>query len=391
MKKLAFLAALISCGSTVCHAQSKVTLYGILDEGMIYLSNAGGSTGGKKVYMDSVNGINGSRFGLSGSEDLGGGSQAVFVIEPGLNINTGQSAQGGTFLGRQAFVGLHNDSAGTVAFGRQYDMIVYYAQPVTVQGQVSGQVFLHPGDVDNTGNSVRANNAIRYMSPSFRGLTFGAEYSVGGVAGNVTSGSGYSLGLAYANGPFTFGSSFEYFKDPTSATAGAGFFTNNANGTSVMAQSINKGYSSARAYQTATVGVGYAVGNVTLTTSWSNTQYANLGGNFSGAMARFNAVDFAAKWLARPDLSFAAGYVYQKGSPVNGAGGREVGNQHYNQIMLLGDYLLSKRTDVYVEGAWQRASGTSSLGAAAVADIGNVGDSTNNHQLLVRAALRHKF
>jgi predicted porin len=391
MRKLVLTLALFGCTSAICHAQSRVTLYGILDEGVMFLSNAGGPSGSKRIYLDSVSGLNGSRFGLTGSEDLGAGSQAIFTIEPGLNINTGQSAQGGTFLGRQAFVGLRSDTLGAITLGRQYDMIAYYAQPVTVQGsQASSLIFLHPGDIDNTGNSARVNNAIRYASPSYHGFTFGAEYSVGGVAGNVTAGSGYSLGTAYANGPFTFGAAFEYFKNPTS-TAGTGLFTNNANGASILSQSINKGYASATAYQTFTVGVGYALNKVTLTTSYSNTQYANLGGILSGATVRFNAIDFGAKWLARPDMTFTLGYVYTKGAPVSASGNREIGNQHYNQIMLLGDYLLSKRTDVYVEGAWQRASGTSSLGTPAVADIGNVGDSSNNHQLLFRAALRHKF
>jgi predicted porin len=118
-------------------------------------------------------------------------------------------------------------------------MITYFGQPVTVQGaQASSLIFLHPGDVENTGNSVRANNAVRYMNPAYRGLTFSAEYSLGGVADNFTSGSGYSLGIAYANGPFTFGSAFEYFKNPSSTTPGAGFFTQNASGASVVARSI---------------------------------------------------------------------------------------------------------------------------------------------------------
>jgi len=57
----------------------------------------------------------------------------------------------------------------------------------------------------------------------------------------------------------------------------------------------------------------------------------------------------------------------------------------------MADYFLSKRTDVYAEASFQKAAGTSSTGGAAVADIGNIGDSSNNRQALVRLALRHKF
>jgi predicted porin len=55
------------------------------------------------------------------------------------------------------------------------------------------------------------------------------------------------------------------------------------------------------------------------------------------------------------------------------------------------DYFLSNRTDVYAEGSFQQASGASSTGGAAVADIGNLGDSSNSRQAVVRLALRHKF
>ncbi|WP_240975503.1 porin [Paraburkholderia aromaticivorans] len=97
------------------------------------------------------------------------------------------------------------------------------------------------------------------------------------------------------------------------------------------------------------------------------------------------------KWLLRPALSFSAAYNYLKGESVNTSAGQAVGSQHYNQVMLMADYFLSKRTDLYIEGAWQRASGTSSTGAPTVADIGNLGDSSNHHQLAICATLRHKF
>ena len=62
-----------------------------------------------------------------------------------------------------------------------------------------------------------------------------------------------------------------------------------------------------------------------------------------------------------------------------------------NILALSANYFLSKRTDLYFGAGWQRASGTSSLGTPAVADIDNLGDSSNNHQFIVRAAIRHKF
>jgi len=390
-KKLFLCCAVLGTFSSVAAAQSQVTLYGIIDEGIMFSSNTGGASGGKRVFLDSLSGIHGSRWGLKGSEDLGGGLSAIFTLESGVNINNGQFGQGGTAFGRQAFVGLNSNQFGSLTFGRQYDMLVYFGQPVTVPGQVGSVPFGHPGDLDNTSNSLRTNNAIRYMSPNFRGLTFGGEYSVGGVAGNTTGNSGYSLGAAYANGPFTVGAAFLYFKNPTSATPGSGFFTDNANGATVLAGSLNSGYQSAQAYQVAIAGATYTVGTVTFVTSYSNTQYANLGGRLSGQTARFNNVDAGAKYFFRPDILFAAAYDYVTSKGVTATDGSTLGNQHYHQVSLMADYFLSKRTDVYLSAAWQRASGTSSTGAPAVANVTLLGDSSNNHQYLVRAALRHKF
>jgi len=391
MKRIFALAA-FGMAVQCAYAQSNVTAYGILDEGVMFLSNSGGATGGKKVSLDSTNGINGSRWGFKGSEDLGDGLQAIFTLEGGININNGQSAQGGTFFGRQAFVGLSSNKLGSLTFGRQYDAITYFLQPLTAQGALAGSTaFQHPGDLDNTGNSLRVNNAVRFTSRNYGGFTFGGEYSVGGVAGNTTANSGYSVGAAYSNGPFNFGAAYAYFKNPTSATAGSGFFTGNANGSSQLAYSLNNGYVSATAYQVAGAGAGYTIGSLSLATSYTNTQYANLGGGFGGATAGFNNVDFTARYMLTPAFALVAAYDYLKGAGVTKTNGQTVGNQHYNQASVMGDYFLSQRTDVYLEGAYQRASGTSSTGVGAVADIGNLGDSTNNHQFAVRAALRHRF
>jgi predicted porin len=69
----------------------------------------------------------------------------------------------------------------------------------------------------------------------------------------------------------------------------------------------------------------------------------------------------------------------------------ELGDQTYHQVSAIADYSLSKRTDVYVTGTFQVASGTNSNGTAAVADISQLGDSSNSRQTLIRLGLRHKF
>nr|WP_285645947.1 porin [Burkholderia plantarii] len=97
MKKLTLAAsALDGIVAAPAHAQSSVVLYGLIDEGFNYTSNvqtgrSGGAPTGKQQYalVDGATGIGGSRRGLKGTEDLGHGYKAIFVLENGLNINTG--------------------------------------------------------------------------------------------------------------------------------------------------------------------------------------------------------------------------------------------------------------------------------------------------------------
>jgi predicted porin len=112
----------------------------------------------------------GSRWGLTGTENLGGGLNAIFTIESGISLQNGQFAQGGTAFGRQAFVGFSSANYGSLTFGRQYDMIWYFPEPLTANAAVGASVTGHPGDFDNTGNTVRLNNSARYMSPDIKGL-----------------------------------------------------------------------------------------------------------------------------------------------------------------------------------------------------------------------------
>ncbi|WP_158903942.1 porin [Burkholderia sp. L27(2015)] len=394
VKKILLASAIAGTVSISAHAQSSVVLYGIIDEGVQYNTNAknvvnGTNVGGRQVTLDSATGLNGSRWGLRGAEDLGNGLKAIFTLESGINVSNGAFGQGGTPFGRQAFVGLSSSRFGTLTMGRQYDAVVTYVQPVAAYGYVaSSTLFDHPGDLDNLGNTVRTNNAIKYGSPNFNGLTFGAVVSLGGEAGNVTGGGGYSAGAAYASGPITLGAGYNYFKNPT-GTAGTGFFTDNQNGVSVLGGSLNSGYAAATSYQVIAAGASYKIGPAKFNVAYSNTQYGDAVSG--GANAMFNTAEVGLKWEFKQNLYAGATYNYTKGNSVTNASGQTLGDQHYSQFSLVTDYSLSRRTDVYILGTWQKASGTSSTGAPAVANIGNQGDSSNNHQAIVRLGLRHKF
>src|SRR6201992_3012784 len=110
MTKTLMVAARTGVFAPAAHAQSSVTLYGIIDAGLTYTNNQGGSHN----FKETSGSINGSRWGMRGSEDLGGGLKAIFTLENGFNITNGTLGQGGREFGRQAFVGLSSDRFGTV-------------------------------------------------------------------------------------------------------------------------------------------------------------------------------------------------------------------------------------------------------------------------------------
>jgi predicted porin len=107
MKKIALSTlslALISAAGAA-HAQSSVTLYGIIDTSITYVNHAVGNKNLWSVSNTNSGDLSGTRWGLKGKEDLGGGLAAIFQLENGFDPGNGKLNQGGRIFGRQAFVG----------------------------------------------------------------------------------------------------------------------------------------------------------------------------------------------------------------------------------------------------------------------------------------------
>lgn len=173
---LACLAALPAYAS----AQS-VTLYGVVDTGIEYVNRIGSQK--ESVFrIPSFTGSVGSRWGLSGEEDLGGGLKSLFVLESGFAPDTGETAQDGRLFGRQALVGL-SGSWGQLAFGRQYTMLLWSMADADILG---GNTF-GTASLDPYLASLRTDNAISYKG-KFGGLTVGGTYSFGRDAVNPGNG-----------------------------------------------------------------------------------------------------------------------------------------------------------------------------------------------------------
>jgi len=269
----AALAAFAALAATSAHAQSSVTLYGIIDAGISYVNNSSASptrAGDSLVkYDDGV--AQGSRWGLRGAEDLGGGLKAIFTLENGFNSGTGTLGQGGAEFGRQAYVGLAQNNVGSLTFGRQYSFSTdYLGSNYAIGGQtVAGNYAYHMNDFDQLTSS-RINNAVKFSSANFYGFTFGAMYGFSNTAGafagtpNTTVGTtttqgssrAYSFGLNYKAGPLGIGAAYTDIRYPTAATPAFSSTIANINTTGTT--------NNAKDLRTFGIGANYAFGAATV-------------------------------------------------------------------------------------------------------------------------------
>jgi predicted porin len=383
LKKICAAVAACICVVGSVHAQSSVTLYGVADAGLLYSNNVGG----QKLYSTSSGNLSGSRWGLRGTEDLGGGLKAVFVIENGFSIFNGRLGNGGDEFGRQAYVGLSSSKLGSLTLGRQYDSVVDYVGLFMAADQWVSYYGAHPGDLDNMNNSLRVNNAVKYTSPVMHGFTVGGLYSLGGVAGQFSRNQIWSIGGKYAQGPLSLAAAYLNVKDPNYS-----FFGNNATSSTTatnMTSRVYSGYASARTQQVIAAAAAFSFGAATLGATYSNTQFKDIGAEpglarvGAGGGAKFHNAEVNFKYQVTPALVLGAAYDYTKGYGVN--------NAKYHQGMLGADYFLSKRTDVYLNGVYQHASGQDSTGATAVANIAGLSASSTSNQTALIAGIRHKF
>ncbi|TAL96305.1 MAG: porin [Paraburkholderia sp.] len=381
MKKTLMVAALSGVFATAAHAQSSVTLYGLIDAGITYTNNQGGHSN----WQETSGAVNGSRWGLRGAEDLGGGLKAIFTLENGFGINDGSLKQGSREFGRQAFVGLSSNQFGSVTLGRQYDSMVDYVGPLSLTGtQYGGTQFAHPFDNDNLNNSFRVNNSVKYQSAAYGGFKFGALYGFSNQADGFANNRAYSAGASYNYGGLNVGAAYLQLNSNGATSAATAFNSGGA------VSSDNTFFASRQ--QTWGAGASYTFGPATAGLVYSQTNLHGLAGigqgasgvkngiGMNGDSARFQNFEANARYALTPALSIAGSYTYTRGN-------LEGTSPHWNQFNLQTAYSLSKRTDVYLQGEYQQVN----EGAGVNADINGLNASGNNKQVAVTAGLRHRF
>ena len=374
-KPAAATAAVIATATLPHAAHAQVTLYGAVDSGITWVNNvrttanaAGNFTGGSVARM--ANGVVwGSRFGFKGTEDLGGGNQAIFTLENGFTPSNGALGNNGRLFGRQAFAGLSNSKYGTVTLGRQYDSANEYVGNM-IYGM--GSSFVHVGDLDHLDTIARVDNAIKYTSPLLSGFRFGGLYSFGGTAGTLSSGSTWSVGGSYAQGPLALAASYVDMR--RSVTADPATWTATAD--SVFNSSVNEGYASAASAKFAALAAQYQIGGLRAGLTYTNTRYIAGSNSLFDGSAVFDNYTTYLKYLVTPATQLFAEYGYTARHDVSTPKG-EAGTAHYNQYVTGINYSLSKRTGVYAQAVYVRASGNAvNARGQIVAATGVAGDLT---------------
>jgi predicted porin len=340
--------------AAVASAQSSVTLYGIVDNGVQYET---GLPGGHRIAAESGN-WGESRFGLKGSEDIGAGTSVNFTLESRLNTQNGTVANGSFFEG-QATVGMSNAVYGAFRLGNfgasellQYAGILdpQQTQKYSFGTLVRGRMF------------PQAANGIEYKTPSFGGFTVQAQYNLtnstkwnSGNPGSAPSQLGTSTGLGSSQGRAD-GIKLEYNAHQLDVQAiydeirdGDGKFSN----VYLASKSIFAGGS-------------YVWGPVTLYAGYQHLSApdASVAGYFGtsaptslpAGVSLPTAVDnewVGAQWMVTP-ATFLTGAVYHANA--------NNGNGNATMYTLSGQYLLSKRTRLYSELGYLHNSSTSNLG-----------------------------
>ena len=230
MKELALAAGLsAACGCAMAQNTGSLVLYGIVDVSVRSQSGLAANYARSATRTSTVaSGVGPtSRWGLRGTEDLGGGLQALFNLESGINVDTGAQANAVTYFDRASVVGL-TGAWGTVTAGRQNTLVadsVGVADPIglrfaglnpniQVTSLTGHQLGIEFGATGSTGSSNRVNNSLKYSVP-VGPFVARAMYSFGEAAGDTDKQSSIGLGLNYIGRAFSATGAYTRYRDAT--------------------------------------------------------------------------------------------------------------------------------------------------------------------------------
>ncbi|WP_343652849.1 porin [Herbaspirillum sp.] len=384
MKKSLLALAVLGAFAGAAQAQSSVTIYGIVDTGIVYTSKAvntagTGSTGSKFGLNSGI--IQGSRIGFKGVEDLGGGLSALFQLETGFNNDNGalngQDPGTTNLFRRKSVVGLAG-GFGSVLVGRQTDFADTISAYTSVNdfGGITGAVGHNLDRLEGT----RTNNSISYTTANLSGFTGNLIYGFGETAGKTSAGQSFGIGGKYDNGPLGLG--INYYQSKQGATPSDTSLLSTAS----VAQAGNSALKSLNVVASYQFGPARVYGNYSRVKQDLNTGSPTaVAAKTLGAANKADIYELGTAYSLTPSLKLLGAVTHTRADFNSSSKGK------LTQISLGTDYWLSKRTDLYAFVANIRATDMANTGvfgdATGTAAIGNASDS----QTAVAVGIRHKF
>nr|WP_233234630.1 porin [Bordetella sp. LUAb4] len=347
-KTLLAVALTAACaGAGAAHAETAVTLYGIIDIGVGYERIRGDSFHASRI--GEVHGVaSGSRVGLRGVEDLGNGLAAVFTLESGFAPTDGERQQGGRLFGRQATLGLNSTQWGRLEFGRQINMASELFSLIDPFGTSYNAANL--GTTLGATNTMRLDNLVLYHSPVVSGFQLGVGYSFN-ADDTLDDGPGFATadnnravtaGLSYTNGPLFVAAAYDSLRGNAAAAGG-------------QSSARLREYSLGATYDFDVVKVAASVGQ-TLDGWYVGQTLAIMPGGSEQDFGYFKLADgFRATstmlGLTVPVSNATAVFTsWQRAAPNNS---KLTGDDKIFNVYALGaTYTLSKRTNVYAYASY---------------------------------------
>ena len=353
MKKKYLATAMLAAFGVLAsgaYAQSNVTVYGRVDTGVEYLTNA--SAGKDNLVRLNSGNMNTSRIGFRGTEDLGGGLKAIFQLESGFKADTGEQDDT-EFFKRQANVGLEG-SWGRLVAGRSYTTTYDFILPFDPMGYSASYSWITSAGATGgrkDGMVTNLANILKYQG-KFGDFKLGATYSFGEVAGSTSDNAKLDLGAGYNKGPLRLATTVQ-----------------RQNGTTTGLGDKTTIIHAAGGYQI-TSDLGVDVGYRNFKKTFANNA-ADLRSDFYWAGISYKTT---------PALTLIGLFSYQDIKNV-------AANTDADPYMLSlrAKYALSKRTDLYLSAAYAKAKNGKNVG------LSRDDAAFGNNQKGVVAGIQHRF
>lgn len=331
MKKAVMALGLLAGSIGSAWAQSSVTLYGIIDAGVRWTSNANAGSSKNQVIPG---GMSQSRLGINVTEDMGGGLKAIANLEHRLNSDTGTAAAADFW--RQSWVGIQSADFGRITVGRQYNILFDIYTSTYASFKYSPYIEAYKPEI-GLSMGARQDNMVKYLIES--GPVRG-EIQVSAGEGNSQNKSWGGL-LRYADGPIAVGGAMLTVED-------------------TLGKKV-KGY---------TAGGAYSTGPWYINLSWATNKFDQgglLGAAYTSGLLG-TVLNAAANDVKKRDM-WSTGFTYQATTQLNiGAHYWYAQQTHYSALLantkskghyfaVVADYAFSKRTDAYVEFDYTKHDG----------------------------------